>query len=104
MNSKVVKISDFQNLSGWVEKYKLALSKLDSSWDNSYCVRLVIVSLAVNIGKLPPFVSEDNLFCWVYLFIYISIYRVRYFRFFKDVEVNSRKLFRQNVFGYTKFF
>ena len=33
-------------------KYKPALSKSDSSWDNSYCVRLVIVSLYVNIGKL----------------------------------------------------
>ena len=39
-------------LSGWIEKYKPALSKSDSSWDNSYCVRLVIVSLYVNIGKL----------------------------------------------------
>ena len=50
--SKVVKISDFRILSGWIEKYKPALSKSDSSWDNSYCVRSVIVSLAVNIGKL----------------------------------------------------
>ena len=57
-----MKISDFQILSGWIEKYKPALSKSDSSWDNSYCVRLVIVSLAVNIGKLQSLVSEDNFF------------------------------------------
>ena len=56
----VVKISDFRILSGWIEKYKPALSKSDSFWDNSYCVRLVIVSLAVNIGKLQSLVSEDN--------------------------------------------
>ena len=60
---KVVKISDFRILSGWIEKYKPALSKSDSSWDNSYCVRLVIVLLAVNIGKLQSLVSEDNFFC-----------------------------------------
>ena len=59
---KSVKISDFRILSGWIEKYKPALSKSDSSWDNSYCVRLVIVSLAVNIGKLQSLVSEDNFF------------------------------------------
>ena len=41
---KVVKISDFRILSGWIEKYKPALSKSDSSWDNSYCASLVIVS------------------------------------------------------------
>ena len=50
--SKVAKISDFRVLSGWTEKYKPTVSKSDSSWDNSYYVRLVIVSLAVNIGKL----------------------------------------------------
>ena len=44
-----MKISHFRILSVWIEKYKPALSKSDSSWDNSYCVRLVIVSLAVNI-------------------------------------------------------
>ena len=54
---------DFQNLSGWIEKYIPALSKSDSSWDNSYCVRLAIVSLAVNIGKLESLVSENNFFC-----------------------------------------
>ena len=57
-----MKISDFRILSGWIEKYKPALSKSDSSWDNSYCVRLVIVSLAVNIGKLQSLVREDNFF------------------------------------------
>ena len=30
----------FSILSGWIEKYKPALSKSDFSWDNSYCVRL----------------------------------------------------------------
>ena len=64
--SKVVKISDFRILSSSIEKYKSALSKSDSSWDNSCCVRLVIVSLAVNIGKLQSLVCEDNFFCWVY--------------------------------------
>ena len=63
---KVVKILNFQILSGWIEKYKPGLSKSDSSWDNSYWARLVIFSLAVNIGKLQPLVSEDNFFCWVY--------------------------------------
>ena len=58
-----MKIPDFRILSGWIEKYEPALSKSDSSWDNSYCVRLVIVSLAVNIGKLQSLVSEDNFFC-----------------------------------------
>ena len=56
--SEVVKIADFRILSGWIEKYKPAyLSKSVSSWDNSYCVRLVIVSLDVIIGKLQPIVS-----------------------------------------------
>ena len=47
-----MKISDFQIFPGWIEKYKSALSKSDSSWYHSYCVRLEIVSLAVNIGML----------------------------------------------------
>ena len=64
-----MKICDFQILSGWTVKYKPALSKSDSSWDISYCVRLVIVSLAVNMGRLL-------LYCY---------------GFFKDVEVNNRK-------------
>ena len=61
-----MKISDFEMLSGWIEKYKLALSKSDSSWDNSYCVRVIIVSLAVNLDRLQSLVSEDNFFCLVY--------------------------------------
>ena len=59
-----MKISHFQTLSGWIEKYKHALSKSDSSWDNSYCVRLLIVSLTVNLGKLQSLVSED-VFSWL---------------------------------------
>ena len=65
MNNKsceVVKISDFRILSGWIEKYKPAFSKSDYSWDNLYCMRLVIISLAVNIGKFQSLVSEDNFF------------------------------------------
>ena len=58
-----MKISDFRILSGWIEKYKSALSKSDYSWDNSYCVRLVIASFAVKIGKLQFLVSEDDFFC-----------------------------------------
>ena len=61
--SKVVKISDFQILSGWIEKCKPALTKSDSSWDNSYCVRLVIVSLALHTGKLQPLTNEYNFLC-----------------------------------------
>ena len=61
-------ISDFRILCGWIEKYKPALSKSDSSWDNSYCVRLVIVSLAVSIGKLQSFVSDNNFFRSDFLF------------------------------------
>ena len=60
-----MKISDFRIFTNYIEKYKPALSKSDSSWDNSYCVRLVMVSLAVNIRKLQSLVSEDNFFCWV---------------------------------------
>ena len=58
-----MKISYIQILSGWIEKYKPALSKSDSSWDNSYYVRLVIVLLTVNIGNLQSLVNEDNSFC-----------------------------------------
>ena len=57
-----MKISDFRILSGWIEKYKPALGKSGSSWHNSYYVRLVIVSLAVNIGMLQSLASEDNFF------------------------------------------
>ena len=58
--------SDFRILSGWIEQYKPALSKSYFSWDNSYCVRLVIVLLAVDIGTLQSLVSRDNFFCWVF--------------------------------------
>ena len=58
----VVKISNFQILSSWIEKYKPTVSKSDSSWNNSYYVRLVTVSLAVKIGKVQPLVSEDKFF------------------------------------------
>ena len=58
-----MKISYIQILSGWIEKYKSVLSKSDSSWDNSYNVRLVIVLLTVNIGNLQSLVNEDNSFC-----------------------------------------
>ena len=61
--TKVVKISDFQILSGWIEKYKPALSGLNSSWDNSYYVRLVIVSLGANVGRLQFLVSKDSFLC-----------------------------------------
>ena len=60
--SKIVKISDFRILSGWIKRYKPALSKLDSSWDNSYHVIIVKVSLAVNVGKFQFFISEENIF------------------------------------------
>ena len=58
-----MKTSDFRILSCWIEKYKPVLSKLGSYWNNSYCVRLVIVLLAANIGKLHSLVSEDNISC-----------------------------------------
>ena len=54
-----MKISDFPILSGWIGKYKPVLSKSDSSGDNSHCVRLVIIYLAVNIGKLQSLASGD---------------------------------------------
>ena len=60
--SKIVKISDFRILSGWIKKDKPVLSKLDSSWDNSYRVIIVIVSLSVNIRKLQFFISKENIF------------------------------------------
>ena len=58
-----MKISDFRFLSGWIKKYQAALSKSDSSWDNSYCVRLVIALLDVNVGRLQFLVSEDSFLC-----------------------------------------
>ena len=58
-----MKISDFQILSGWIKKYQPTLSKSDPSWDNLYCVRLVTVSLDVNVGTLQFLVSEDSFLC-----------------------------------------
>ena len=52
----------FLILSDWIEKYEPDLSKSDSSCNNSYFVRLLIVSLAVNIGKLQSLASKDNFF------------------------------------------
>ena len=54
-----MKILDFRILSGSIEKYKPDVSKSDFSWYNSYCMRLIIVSLAVNIEKLQSIVSEE---------------------------------------------
>ena len=59
-------VSVFRILFGWIEKYRPSLSKSDSSWDNSYCVMLAIVSLDVNVGSLQFLVSEDNFFCCVF--------------------------------------
>ena len=64
--SRVVNISDFRILSGCIEKYKPALGKSDSSGDNSYCVRLVIVLLDVNVDILQFLVNEDIFLCWVF--------------------------------------
>ena len=57
-----MKTSGFRSLSGWIEKCKPALNKSDSSWDNSYCLRLVIVSLDVNVVRLQFLVSEESFF------------------------------------------
>ena len=87
--SKVVKISDFRILSDCIEKYKHALSKSNSSWDNSHCVRLAIVSLAVNIGKLQILVSEGVFLCWVYNSFcgdWLLCNIIGIFRMFKSVE------------------
>ena len=64
--SKIVKISKFWLLSVWTEKYKLPLIKLDTLCDNSYCVRLLIVSLAVNVVRLQLLIIEGNSFCCVF--------------------------------------
>ena len=45
---------NFLILTGFIEKYKPALSKSDCSWDKLYCV---------NMGKLLFLVSGDNFFC-----------------------------------------
>ena len=93
ISSKVVKIFEFGILSDWIEKYKSALKKSDSSWDNSYCVRLVIVLLSVNIDKMQSLVSANRFFCWVYNDS-CSDLLLNDIVNFKYVEVNSRKLFR----------
>ena len=64
--SNLVQISDFWILSSCIEKYKPALSMLDSSRDNSYCVILVIVLLDVNVGRLHFLVSENSFLSWVF--------------------------------------
>ena len=52
-------------LSGWIEKYKTALSKSESFWDNPYCVRLdrklcdnAIQEIISNISKFEK-LNED---------------------------------------------
>ena len=49
--SKVVEISNLQSFSGRTEKYRPALSKSNSACDSLSCVRLVIVSLIVSVGR-----------------------------------------------------
>ena len=87
-----MKISDFRILSGWTEKYKPALSKSYSSWDNSYCVRLVIVSLAVNIGKLQSLVSHDNFF-FVNIKLVFNSFKIKNYFAYKDPIPNDLKSF-----------
>ena len=70
---KVVKISDFLTLSSSVEKYKPALSKSDSSWDNLFCMKLVIVCLDLNVGMLQFLVSAAAI-CAKYLAMFEAIY------------------------------
>ena len=98
--SKIVKFSNFLISPGWIKKYKAALSKSDFAWFNSYFMRLVIVPLAANIGNLQPLISSANIF-FLYDFYNVIIHNDFYsdlllcnFRFFKDVEINGRKLFR----------
>ena len=88
-----MKISDFRILSGWIGKYNPALSKSDSSWDNSHGVRLVIIPLTVKIGELHYLVIEDNFFCWQ-CNIFVSDFLLYDDRYCKDVEVSSRKMCR----------
>ena len=42
-----MKISDFRILSGWIEKYKPALSKSDSSWD-------------IPVNQILPGISQEE--------------------------------------------
>ena len=76
-----MKILDCRILYYWTEKYKPDLRKSDSSWNNPYCVRLVIVSLAVNTWNLQSHVIEDNIVCWIYNDFYSDylLYDVRDF-------------------------
>ena len=60
-------ISNFLILPGWIERYKTALSKSASSWYNLYCVRLIIVLLDVNVGRLQFLVSDDDFFWCVFI-------------------------------------
>ena len=53
-----MRILDFQILFGLIENYKPASGKSDPSRDNSNYVRLLIVSLAVIVGRLELLVSE----------------------------------------------
>ena len=114
--SKVVKNSDFWILSGWIEKYKPPLSKSYFSWDSWYCLRLAIASLAVNICKLQPLVSEDNFFCWVYnnfcsgFFLY-DVIRCKFEKLNEDATLKRevslqhllRKLKQQKFFNETEY-
>ena len=90
----------FSNFTWLNQKYKPALSKSDFAWFNSYFMRLVIVPLAANIGNLQPLISCADIF-FLYDFYNVIIHNDFYsdlllcnFRFFKDVEINGRKLFR----------
>ena len=88
-----------------------ALSKSDSSWDNSYCVRLVVVSLGVYLGDLCNLgVSATKMKCLLisplnYIrdinFFVFSFLKYRGFMFFvisifavaKEHVVNSKYIF-----------
>ena len=51
----LLKDSEDFGFSGGIEKYKHALNNSSSSWDNSYCVRLVLVLLDMNLSRLHSF-------------------------------------------------
>ena len=82
-----------------------ALSKSDSSWDNSYCVTLVVVSLAVNLGVSATkmkclLISSLNYIRNINFFVF-SFLKYRGFMFFvisifvvaKEHVVNSKYIF-----------
>ena len=50
--------------------------KSDSSSDNSYCVRSVIVLLVVNVGRLELLASEDNFFCLIFKDFYNHFHNI----------------------------